>query len=98
MSKKAVLIVNTKSRQGRDRFAQARSGLTARGIELTEALAVRDPKESAETRTERGAVRGVTLVVVGGGDGTLSSVVQVFRRDAERVGRPAAWNRKRVCA
>jgi diacylglycerol kinase (ATP) len=77
MSKQAVLIVNTKSRQGRDRFAQARSGLTARGIEITEALAVRDPKD-LPGRVQKAVLSGTETVVVGGGDGTLSSVVQYF--------------------
>ena len=77
MSKQAVLIVNTKSRQGRDRFAQARSGLTARGIEITHALEIRDPKELPQ-RVQNAVLSGASLVVVGGGDGTLSSVVKYF--------------------
>ena len=77
MSKQAVLIVNTKSRQGRDCFAQARSGLTARGIDLTESLEVRDPKELPKC-VQNAILSGASLVVVGGGDGTMSSVVKYF--------------------
>ena len=77
MSEKAVLIVNTKSRRGRDCFAQAQAELQAKGIEITQALACREPKQ-VPVAAQMAVKRGAPLVVVGGGDGTLSNIVGAF--------------------
>ena len=72
--RQAALIVNGKSRKGREAFRDACRLLKGAGIELVSAKALRDP-----TKLE-GAVRdavqsGVAMVIVGGGDGSISSSV-----------------------
>jgi YegS/Rv2252/BmrU family lipid kinase len=76
-TQRAALIVNTRSRRGGEWFQAARQALRAHGINITKEHAVRNP---AQITTEvRDAIRqGFPLVVVGGGDGTLSSVVRYF--------------------
>ena len=70
----AVLIINARSRKGRDLFRRAVSRLRAAGITLTAAHAVRDPRKLIPTVKE--AVRsGAPMVIVGGGDGSLSCAV-----------------------
>lgn len=72
--REAVLVVNAKSRRGADLFEQAREKLEAAGIRLIAAHPVRDPDLLEETVRE--AVRsGAPMVIVGGGDGSLSGVV-----------------------
>jgi diacylglycerol kinase (ATP) len=72
--KKAVLMVNTRSRKGRLLFGDAVKALTARGITLASAHQVRNPGSFPDLVKE--AVRqGTRLIIVGGGDGTISSVV-----------------------
>ena len=72
--RRAVLIVNARSRRGEAVFAEAKDKLAAAGIELAAAHAVRDPERLRPT--VRAAARsGAPMVIVGGGDGSLSSVV-----------------------
>jgi YegS/Rv2252/BmrU family lipid kinase len=69
-----VLIVNAASRKGRDLFRRAKERIGEAGIRLTEAHAVANPKNLIPTVKE--AVRsGAPMVIVGGGDGSLSSAV-----------------------
>lgn len=77
LPKRAALIVNAKSRKGRDLFARACALLKARGIEVTEAHAVRDPRQLRPT-IRRALAADPPMVIVGGGDGTLSSAVDDF--------------------
>ena len=80
--RRAVLVVNTRSRSGRDLYAEARKLLTRRGLRIEAAYPVRDPGRLPEI--VHGAIaQGHKLIVVGGGDGTISSVVDHFAyRDA----------------
>ncbi|MBX3595614.1 diacylglycerol kinase family protein [Sphingomonas sp.] len=72
--REAVLIVNARSRRGADLFDQAKRKLEAAGVHLRAAHPVRDPARLNDTI--RDAVRaGTPMVIVGGGDGTLSGVV-----------------------
>lgn len=77
LPKRAALVVNARSRKGRDLFAEARDKLQACGIELLAAHAVRDPKRLRPTIREV-LDAGAPMVIVGGGDGTLSSTVDDF--------------------
>lgn len=79
--KEAILIVNAHSRKGRAMFRDAAFQLEEAGIRITEAHAVRDPKRLIPTI--RDAVRGgAPMVIVGGGDGSLSCAVdEVVDRD-----------------
>jgi YegS/Rv2252/BmrU family lipid kinase len=77
LPKRAALVVNAKSRKGRDLFARACELLQARGVGLIEAHAVRDPKALRPT-IQRVLAADPPMVIVGGGDGTLSSTVDDF--------------------
>ena len=72
--KEAVLVVNAHSRRGQDLFREAREKLEAAGISLRAAHAVRHPKELIPTM-RRAVKSGVPMVIVGGGDGSLSCTV-----------------------
>jgi YegS/Rv2252/BmrU family lipid kinase len=82
--RQAVLIVNARSRQGAAAFAAARDKLTAAGIKLTAAHGVRDPARLGQVVRDAVA-SGAPMVIVGGGDGTLSGVVD------ELVGKPVVF-------
>jgi YegS/Rv2252/BmrU family lipid kinase len=72
--KEAVLIVNARSRKGRALFRRAVRLLRGTGIRLIAAHALRDPKQLMPT--VKAAVRdGAPMVIVGGGDGSLSYTV-----------------------
>lgn len=75
--RRAALVVNTRSRQGRHLFSEARRLLAERGIELDAAYAVRDPVRLPGI-VQDAVDQGRSLVIVGGGDGTISSVVKSF--------------------
>jgi YegS/Rv2252/BmrU family lipid kinase len=70
----AALIVNTKSRKGQHAFREASRLLKAAGVELTIAKAVRDPAKLPD-EVHKAVVAGVPMVIVGGGDGSISSSV-----------------------
>lgn len=72
--REAVLIVNAHSRKGEALFEQARDKLEAAGVKLLAAHAVVDPDTLNDV--VRQAVRdGAPMVIVGGGDGSLSGAV-----------------------
>jgi YegS/Rv2252/BmrU family lipid kinase len=72
--RQAVLIVNAHSRRGRELFRDAVEKLREAGIELTESWAVRKPEKLVPQ--VKAAVRGgAPMVIVGGGDGSLSCAV-----------------------
>ena len=72
--KEAVLIVNAHSRKGQDLFREAKAKLEESGVRLIAAHPVKDP--SKLTRIMRDAVAGgAPMVIVGGGDGSLSGTV-----------------------
>jgi diacylglycerol kinase family enzyme len=74
LPREAALIVNAHSRSGRDLFESAQDKLQAAGVTLTATHAVTDPKDLEETvRAE--VASGVAMVIIGGGDGTLSGAV-----------------------
>jgi YegS/Rv2252/BmrU family lipid kinase len=75
--RRAVLVVNTRSRSGRDLYDHAKRLLTRNGLRLDAAYPVRDAARLPEI--VQGAIgQGHKLIIVGGGDGTLSSVVDHF--------------------
>jgi YegS/Rv2252/BmrU family lipid kinase len=76
LPKKAILIVNAMSRKGADAFGDACDKLRAAGIELIEAHAVKQPGRM--TRRIKAAIAKAPMVIVGGGDGTLSSNAGLF--------------------
>jgi YegS/Rv2252/BmrU family lipid kinase len=76
LPKRAMLVVNAGSRHGEAVFEQAREKLAAAGLELIDAHVVHDPKVMEPV--VKAAVSRAPMVIVGGGDGTLSSVVDHF--------------------
>lgn len=70
----AALIVNVHSRKGEALFAQAREKLEEAGVRLVAAHAVHDPERLQETVREA-VSNGAPMVIVGGGDGSLSGTV-----------------------
>jgi YegS/Rv2252/BmrU family lipid kinase len=79
--REAVLIINAHSRKGQDLFREAKAKIEAAGITLTAAHAVTDPNQLIPM--VKNAVReGAPMVIIGGGDGSLSGVVdEVVERD-----------------
>lgn len=75
--RRAVLVVNTHARKGQAKFEQAKALLEQRGIILDASFAVRDPDRLPEI-VENAIHRGHRWVIVGGGDGTISSVIDSF--------------------
>ncbi|GLY27723.1 lipid kinase [Kineosporia sp. NBRC 101731] len=69
----AVLIVNSASRRGQETFAQARDRLEELGVQLMAAHAVDDPSTLPQLVQET-IDAGARTIVLGGGDGTVSSV------------------------
>lgn len=72
--REGVLIVNAHSRRGEELFREARDKLEAAGVRITAAHALDNPDDLVPTVTA--AVKGgAPMVIVGGGDGSLSSSV-----------------------
>jgi YegS/Rv2252/BmrU family lipid kinase len=76
LPKQAILIVNAGSRRGAELFAEARDKLKAAGVELLDAKKCKTAK-SMETAV-KAALKNAPMVIVGGGDGSLSSFVDFF--------------------
>ena len=76
LPKQAILVINAGSRRGADLFEQARDKLTAAGIELLEAKKCKTA-EIMHKAVKR-ALKRSPMVIVGGGDGSLSSFVDDF--------------------
>lgn len=73
---RAALVVNTRSRVGEPAFGLALDRLVAYGIPIGGACALRDPARLAETVREA-LLEGHDLVILGGGDGSVSTVVDL---------------------
>lgn len=73
----AALVVNTHSRKGERLFVQALDRLTARRISLVASYPVKDPAHLPDVVKDL-VHRGCKLLIVGGGDGTVSSIVDAL--------------------
>jgi len=74
---RAALIVNTRARQGRQHVDHARQLLGAAGVPVAQMYALRS--SSRLSSTVRAALdAGCDLIILGGGDGTISAVVDVL--------------------
>ena len=76
LPKRAMLVINAGSRRGAGAFDEVRDKLTAAGLELMDAHAVQNPEMMEPV--VKAAIARAPMVIVGGGDGTLSSVVDHF--------------------
>lgn len=78
--RRAVLVVNTRSRRGARFYSEARRRLTEAGMVLDAAYPVRHAERLPEiVRLALG--QGHRFIIIGGGDGTISSVVDHFAYD-----------------
>ena len=76
-SRRAVLVVNTRSRHGARAYSEAKRLLAEAGMTLDAAYPVRDAERLPEiAREEIG--KGRKFIIIGGGDGSISSVVDHF--------------------
>lgn len=73
----AALLVNGNSRRGADWYLQAFNSLEESHIQLIESCSFKRPNQLAAAAS-RLIGDGVPMVIVGGGDGTLSSVAPLF--------------------
>ena len=76
LPKRAMLVINAQSRRGQAAFDEVQDKLAAAGIELMDAHAVQDPEVMEPI--VKAAIAKAPMVIVGGGDGTLSSAVDHF--------------------
>jgi len=75
-AQRAALIVNTRSRSGERTFFEALDRLEELGVPLGVTYAIRDPVRLPETvRQVLHEGSGYRLLILGGGDGSVSSVV-----------------------
>jgi YegS/Rv2252/BmrU family lipid kinase len=74
---RAVLLVNDKSRRGKEWFDRAEVGLRAAGVELVTARKFRTISELIRI-ADSSIKSGVPMVVAGGGDGTFSAIIHLF--------------------
>lgn len=72
--REAVLIVNAHSRKGQALFREARAKLRDAGITLLAAHGLKNPAKLDET-VRAAIAKGAPMIIVGGGDGSLSSAV-----------------------
>ncbi|NJC32751.1 YegS/Rv2252/BmrU family lipid kinase [Sphingomonas jejuensis] len=79
LPREAILVVNAQSRRGRATFKDARRKLKDAGITLLSAHAVRNPKHFRDV-IKKALETSPPMVIVGGGDGSLSSAVDDFVR------------------
>ncbi|SCL26446.1 diacylglycerol/lipid kinase family protein [Micromonospora inyonensis] len=75
--RRAVLVVNTRSRRGRRRYDHTRSRLRAAGFDLLGTYPVDRPGQLEEALTTAAAL-APDLLVAGGGDGTLSAAARLL--------------------
>ena len=73
----AALIINSRSRRGERLARLAIRTLTAHGIAIAESHIAFHPPNLRDV-VQRAVSHGHTLVIVGGGDGTFSSIVGIF--------------------
>jgi YegS/Rv2252/BmrU family lipid kinase len=74
LPRQAALIVNAHSRKGEALFAQAKEKLERAGMELLAAHAIKNPELMEET-VAKAIADGAPMVIVGGGDGSMSGTV-----------------------
>ena len=72
--RQAVLIVNARSRRGREQFREAKRLIEEAGISLSAAHPVKDPRRLKHL-VDQAVADGAPMVIVGGGDGSLSGTI-----------------------
>ncbi len=72
--KEAALVVNAHSRKGQDLYREAKEKLEGAGVRITHEFPVKDPNQLIATM-KRAVATGAPMIIVGGGDGSLSCTV-----------------------
>lgn len=75
--REAILIVNAQSRSGQDDFEKAKAALIEAGVALVQSHSITEPDKMSQTVRDAVA-SGVAMVIIGGGDGSLSENVDHF--------------------
>lgn len=84
---RAALVVNTRSRTGEKTFFRALDRLQDLGVPLGATYAIRDPVRLPETvREVLGDGSGCEFLILGGGDGSVSSVVDFLAHENVTLG------------
>jgi YegS/Rv2252/BmrU family lipid kinase len=74
---RAIVVVNTQSRRGEEAFELCCDKLEAAGVEVIARHAVDDPDDMRPI-IRKAIAEGAPMIVVGGGDGSLSTTVDDF--------------------
>lgn len=77
LPKQAVVVVNVHSRRGEEAFEEVCSKLATAGIEVLAAYAVDHPG-TMRARVREALANRAPMIIVGGGDGSLSSTIDDF--------------------
>ena len=77
LPREAILIVNCMSRTGDEAFDDVRQMLEDGGLTLREAHAIKDPEEM-DAAVKKAVASDAPMVIIGGGDGSLSASVDDF--------------------
>jgi YegS/Rv2252/BmrU family lipid kinase len=77
LPKQAVVVVNVHSRKGEQAFEEVCERLGGAGIEVIEKHAVDDPDQMRPI-IQKAIASGAPMVIVGGGDGSLSTTIDDF--------------------
>lgn len=80
-----ALLVNGRSRTGRKKFERAKAILLARDVDLIEAVALHDPSTLPDCIRKAIAAKA-DLVLVGGGDGSISCAAGSLRESGAALG------------
>jgi diacylglycerol kinase (ATP) len=83
--RRAALYCNAKSRRGREWYPAVLHKLTEEGFELVETNNFSDPSQM-RPKVELALREGIPLIVVGGGDGTMSAVAAAFKGSNSTMG------------
>jgi YegS/Rv2252/BmrU family lipid kinase len=76
-TRRAALIVNAHARSGEDAYAAAKEMLQQKGLALGTAVAVREPQRIPDI-VAQALAQGHSLVIVGGGDGTIRAAANAL--------------------
>ncbi|MGI8705421.1 MAG: diacylglycerol/lipid kinase family protein [Sphingomicrobium sp.] len=76
LPKQAILIVNAASGNGAESLEPTAAALREAGVDLLDCIAIENPKRCQQVVAD--AIPRAPMVIVGGGDGSISSVVDCF--------------------
>lgn len=84
-SQRAILVCNSKSRRGKEWYPQVQECLKGLGFELTGSYLLRDPGK-LKPIVSKAVQDEVPLIIVGGGDGSMSTVAPLLKGSKSILG------------